>query len=134
MAKAIINTTPDQEGNFFEIINDGDTIIIFLKLKKEKKKREIGIIYLSQSTLFITRNREKHLFRKNQSYGFNEYIISNATKFEYVRFNDEFISALIPRKIILEKGSYLHFKENGFERQLFLSLEEINKYSTGKLF
>jgi hypothetical protein len=134
MAKAIINTTPDQEGNFFEIINDGDTIIIFLKLKKEKKKREIGIIYVSQSTLFITRNREKHLFRKNQSYGFNEYIISNATKFEYVRFNDEFISALIPRKIILEKGSYLHFKENGFERQLFLSLEEINKYSTGKLF
>jgi hypothetical protein len=134
MAKAIINTTPDQEGNFFEIINDGDTIIIFLKLKKEKKKREIGIIYVSQSTLFITRNREKHLFRKNQSYGFNEYIISHATKFEYVRFNDEFISALIPRKVILEKGSYLHFKENGFERQLFLSLEEINKYSTGKLF
>jgi uncharacterized pyridoxamine 5'-phosphate oxidase family protein len=134
MAKAIINTTPDQEGNFFEIINDGDTIIIFLKLKKEKKKREIGIIYVSQSTLFITRNREKHLFRKNQSYGFNEFIISHATKFEYVRFNDEFISALIPRKVILEKGSYLHFKENGFERQLFLSLEEINKYSTGKLF
>jgi hypothetical protein len=134
MAKAIINTSPDQEGNFFEIINDGDTIIIFLKLKKEKKKREIGIIYVSQSTLFITRNREKHLFRKNQSYGFNEYIISKATKFEYVRFNDEFISALIPRKVILEKGSYLHFKENGFERQLFLSLEEINKYSTGKLF
>ena len=130
----VINTTPDQEGNFFEIINDGDTIIIFLKLKKEKKKREIGIIYVSQSTLFITRNREKHLFRKNQSYGFNEYIISHATKFEYVRFNDEFISALIPRKVILEKGSYLHFKENGFERQLFLSLEEINKYSTGKLF
>jgi hypothetical protein len=134
MAKAIINTSPDQEGNFFEIINDGDTIIIFLKLKKEKKKREIGIIYVSQSTLFITRNREKHLFRKNQSYGFNEYIISKATTFEYVRFNDEFISALIPRKVILEKGSYLHFKENGFERQLFLSLEEINKYSTGKLF
>ena len=134
MAKAIINTSPDQEGNFFEIINDGDTIIIFLKLKKEKKKREIGFINVPQSTLYITRNREKHLFRKNQSYGFNEYIISKATTFENVRFNDEFISALIPRKVILEKGSYLHFKENGFERQLFLSLEEINKYSTGKLF
>jgi hypothetical protein len=133
MAKAI-NTSPDQEGNFFEIINDADTITIFLKLKKENKKREIGFINVPQSTLYITRNREKHLFRKNQSYGFNEYIISKATTFEYVRFNDEFISALIPRKVILEKGSYLHFKENGFERQLFLSLEEINKYSTGKLF
>lgn len=133
MAK-VVNTSPDQEGNFFEIVNDADIITIFLKLKKESKKREIGVINVSLSTMFIKRSREKHLFRKNQSYGFNEHIISNATTFQYVRFDDEFISALIPRKVIMEKGSYLHFKEIGFERQLFLTLEEINKYSTGKLF
>lgn len=127
-------TTPDTEGNYFEILNNDETITIILKLKKENKKREIGIISIKERTLYINRSREKHLFRKNNSYGFNDYIIKESRTFDHVRLNDEFITALIPKKVIIEKGNYLHFKEIGFERQLFLSLDEISKYTTKPLF
>lgn len=127
-------TTPDTEGNYFEILNNDETITIILKLKKENKKREIGIISIKERTLYINRSREKHLFRKNNSYGFNDYIIKEGRTFDHVRLNDEFITAFIPKKVIIEKGNYLHFKEIGFERQLFLSLDEISKYTTKPLF
>jgi hypothetical protein len=116
---------PDKFGN--AIIVSGNSIS--LKLKSEKRIRQIGTINLKDKYLSVDRIRSKHLFRKNNSYGFNHYVLFNATKFDKVLLSDDFGTWLIPISIILEKGSFLHFNKDGFELQIFLPLDIITKYS-----
>lgn len=134
-----MNLTIHPQKSFDTIISDnlGNNIIISdggknisLKLKAESKKREIGTINLEERYLQVKRIKSKHLFRKTNSYGFNHYILSNAKKFDKVMISDDDGRWLIPIKLILEKGHFLHFKNDGFELQIFLSLDIIN--SLGK--
>ena len=112
---------PDKFNN--SIIISGN--IISIKLKSESRKREIGVINPQERYFAVNRIREKHLFRKNNSYGFNHYILQNAKKFDKIKLSDDFGTWLIPIKLILEKGSFLHFNKNGFELQIFLPLDVI---------
>ena len=112
---------PDKFGNSIIVENN----IISLKLKSESRKREIGVINPQERYFAVNRIREKHLFRKNNSYGFNHYILQNAKKFDKIKLSDDFGTWLIPIKLILEKGSFLHFNKNGFELQIFLPLDVI---------
>lgn len=125
---------PDEEGNFFEVTNNNGWLTVCLKLAKEPRSREIGKVNLIQETLVIKRSKAKHLFRKNNSYGFNEYFIRTAKSFKKVQLEDEDGTYLFPKSLVLERGSYLHFKGMGFERQLFLPLSEIVKHKTQDLF
>jgi hypothetical protein len=113
----------DNFGNNIVISDGGKNIS--LKLKAENKKREIGTINLEERYLEVKRIKAKHLFRKTNSYGFNHYILSNAKKFDKVMLSDDDGRWLIPIKLILEKGHFLHFKNDGFELQIFLSLDII---------
>lgn len=115
---------PDKFDN--SIIISGN--IISLKLKSEARIREIGVINPKEKYFAVNRVREKHLFRKNNSYGFNHYILANATKFDKIKLSDDFGTWLIPIKLILEKGSYLHFNKDGFELQIFLPLDIITQF------
>jgi hypothetical protein len=112
---------PDKNGN--SIIISGN--VISLKLNSTTKAREIGVMNLQEKYLAVNRDREKHLFRKNNSYGFNHYILANAKKFDKIKLSDNYGTWLIPIKLILEKGSFLHFDIQGFERQIFLPLDII---------
>jgi hypothetical protein len=112
---------PDKYGN--SIIVSGN--VISLKLKSETRTREIGLINLQEKYLAVNRVRSKHLFRKNSSYGFNHYILLNAKKFDKIKLSDDIGTWLIPIKLILEKGSFLHFNKDGFELQIFLPLDII---------
>lgn len=132
--KQIRQSPPDKEGNFFRVYQNDKVIVIKLCLAKENREREIGLVNIADKTLQIKRNRAKHLFNKNESYGFNEHIIKTGTTFDNVLLNDEIESWLIPKQYIEENGRYLFFKEQGFEKQLFVSLKEIDKFKTGKLF
>ena len=115
---------PDEFGN--SIIVSGN--IISLKLKSETKSREIGVMNLKEKYLAVKRVREKHLLRKNNSYGFNYYILLNAKKFDKIMLSDNFGRWLIPIKLILEKGSFLRFKKQGFELQMFMPIDIITKH------
>jgi hypothetical protein len=115
---------PDKFGN--SIIVSGN--VISLQLKSESRQREIGIINTKEKYFAVNRIREKHLFRKNNSYGFNHYILANAKKFDSIMLSDDFGTWLIPIKLILEKGSFLHFNKDGFELQIFLPLDVIKEY------
>lgn len=115
---------PDKFDN--SIIISGN--IISLKLKSEARTREIGVINPQKRYFAVNRIREKHLFRKNNSYGFNHYILANAKKFDKVKLSDDFGTWLIPIKLILEKGSFLHFNKDGFELQIFLPLDIITQF------
>ena len=71
---------PDKFDN--SIIISGN--IISIKLKNEARTREIGVINQKERYFAVNRIREKHFFRKNNSYGFNHYILANAKQFDFV--------------------------------------------------
>lgn len=101
---------------------------VFLKLG-QKKQRRIGFIDRKKKTFVVTRNREKHLYRKTNSYGFNYHIISKAKTFDTILLKDEYGEYEFPVSKLLEHGkTVLHFAQQGFELQIFLPLEIIEMY------
>ena len=93
------------------------------------KPRRIGTITKSTRTIAVRRVRSKHLFRKFNAYGFNDYILRNQTTFDWIRLSDdEGNHWKIPVKFVMEHGKYLNFKEQGFELQRFVSLDQIEQF------
>jgi hypothetical protein len=81
--------------------------------------------------LEVMRERSKHLFRKFNAYGFNHHILANATLFDHVLLKEDNGVYNVPKEVILEKGKFMNFKNHGgFELQIFLPLDEIEKYKT----
>ena len=125
---------PDQYGNYFEVEESKGWLSVSIKLEKDIRLREIGKVNLKERFIEIKRNKVKHLFRKNNSYGFNEHLIKTGKTFDKIKLIDDGGTYVFPKSEILEKGKYLFFKEQGFEKQLFLPLEEINKFKVQDLF
>ena len=124
------NTVQDDFGN--EIFAENDKI--YLNLKEDNRKRLLGRLELDSKTLYVKRNRERHLHYKSNSYGFNYLIIKNGTKFNKVVIADNIETFTIPKDDILEKGRFLFFKQQGFERQIFISLDDLQEYKTTTVF
>jgi hypothetical protein len=120
----------DNEGN--KIITEPNDfgMCVYLQLKSEDKKRVIGVINEANRTMDIFRDREKHLFRKGNAYGFNNYVLENATKFDTIILKDSISRWEVPVKFILENGRFLLFKQQGFEIQKFVSLEQLEQFKT----
>ena len=125
---------PDQYGNYFEVEESKGWLSVSIKREKDIRLREIGKVNLKERFIEIKRNKLKHLFRKNNSYGFNEHLIKTGKTFDKIKLIDDGGTYVFPKSEILEKGKYLFFKEQGFEKQLFLPLEEINKFKVQDLF
>lgn len=119
----------DETGlNYLQLKQNDKLIILSLKLG-EYKLRRIGTVTKSTRTIEMKRVREKHLFRKLNSYGFNDYVLRNQTSFDCVRLSDDLNNHWkIPVEYILEKGTYLNFREQGFELQRFVSLEALEQF------
>jgi hypothetical protein len=126
-------STPDQYGNYFEVEENKGWLTVSIKLQ-DTKIREVGKVNLKERIIEIKRDKAKHLFRKNNSYGFNEHLIKTAKTFDKIKLTDDGGTYIFPKSEILEKGKYLFFKEQGFEKQLFLPLEAINKFKIQDLF
>lgn len=118
-------TLTSKEGHRFEVEEKEGYLYITLRLKGKKAGRNIGRVRLADRVLEVSRKRDKHLMLKANAYGFNEYVMRTAQKFDVVELTDEYGTYSIPRQLILNMGKYLHFKEEGFEKQLFLSLNII---------
>ncbi len=127
-AAEIHKTKSDSYGNLLYIKNNGKRIILSLKLVSETRKRRVGTINIAQKVLECRRVREKHLFRKGNAYGFNEQILRDARKFDKIRLIDNYEEWLIPVSFILEKKNYLHFLGQGFERQIFANMIDIEEF------
>ena len=102
--------------------------IIRIQTRFSEHTKRIGVINLHEKWLFVKRVRSEHLHKKSNSYGLNHHILANATKFDHVKITDDFGTYLIPLQTVLDEGKFLHFKKQGFERQLFLDLDLIRKY------
>ena len=121
----------DEKGNELIAKTNGNVISLYLKLV-EKSERLLGIIDKKEKTFQIRRNREKHIFKRNKSYGFNHYVLKNAKTFDKIYLLDDVTSWIIPVKFILENGSFMQFQQQGFELQIFIPLEKIAQYENVK--
>lgn len=124
----IIKSKSDDKGNLLILKNNGKRIIISLKLVAEKRYRRVGVVNLARKTMECRRNREKHLFRKANGYGFNVKLLEDAKLFDKVRLIDNYEEWLIPKTWILEHGIYLHFLAVGFEKQIFANMIDIEQF------
>jgi hypothetical protein len=123
-----VNIQTDDFGNKIIIIKKGHNITLSLRLSTENRKRLIGNISTLYGTMTVRRVRKKHLHEKSNSYGFNHHILDNAKQFKYIRLCETKNEYLIPKEYILENGKFMYYKGQGFERQIFVSLDELEQF------
>lgn len=102
-------------------------ILLFNKEKHYKPKRFFGYFIEGIKLLHVTRNREKHLFRNLNAYGFNHEILYNFDNYK-IDLYDDYNNWLIPVQFILQNGKFLHFADNKLEIQIFVKLEQIENF------
>jgi hypothetical protein len=117
-----------KEGHRFEADEKDGYLYITLHLKGKKAGRNIGRVRLADRVLEVSRKRDKHLMLKANAYGFNEYVLREAKRFDKIELKDDYGTYLFSRQLVLDMGKYLHFKEEGFEKQIFLSLNIITNH------
>jgi len=117
-----------KEGHRFDADEKDGFLYITLHLKGKKAGRNIGRVRLADRVLEVSRKRDKHLMLKANAYGFNEYVLREAKRFDKIELTDEYGTYLFSRQLVLDMGKYLHFKEEGFEKQIFLSLNIITNH------
>ena len=124
----IIKTFFDSQEN--KIISTESALIITVELKlvSEKRRRLVGVLTKSTGVFNVVRNREKHLHRQSNSYGFNFRIFEMSNHIKTVVLSDELMRYKIPIRYILENTNFLFFKQQGFELQTFISLEQLNQF------
>jgi hypothetical protein len=109
-------------------------IKLMLSLEAEnKRERLLGTVTLSTKTIKIKRIKEKHLFRKANAWGFCDAMLKKATTFNKVwltnNYNEEW---KIPVEYILNNGFYLDYNKKGYELQIFIELDKIEKFRLTK--
>lgn len=95
----------------------------YLHLKDEARARKLGV--LKDNVFELKRDRERHLFIKNNSYGFNDTFLRNVlTPDTKVIIKEKLRKLKLVTTVwdILEKWTYLHLLWLGFEKQVFLEL------------
>ncbi len=129
----------DNFGNdlYLRIFSDENNIdvggTIFLKLKSENKRRNLGNICLSDRSFHVLRDSGKHFHYMSKSYGFNWNIINDAdlnikTIHLVVDKSEKYI---IPKSVLETYGKFLNFKQQGFELQKFLPMDMIRQFRDG---
>lgn len=119
----------DDSENYLQIKSNDKLIFLRLYLKGESKGRDIGTVTKSTRTIAMRRTRSKHLFKKLNAYGFNDYVLRNQSSVDWVRLSDDLGNHWkIPVNFILDSGTYLNFKGQGFELQRFVSLDDLEQF------
>ena len=111
----------DKDGNFLFFADDG----VYLVLHGDVRRRKVLSFRQGRIIKNVTK---RNIMRVNKSVGFNYSALKMLDEF-YPQFRFVHIkyAGLIKRasiKDILTRGSFLHFKKEGFERQLFFPIME----------
>jgi hypothetical protein len=105
-------------------------IDLYLKLPAENYRRSIARINTNALQMHLHRSKDKHLLNKANAYGINHYILSEGTTFEDVVIHEEETSKIfmVNKKFLLSSALFLHFKSQGFERQIFINRDWLLHY------
>jgi len=117
----------DEKNNRIYPITKKTWIHYYLHLNWEQTARKLWT--LKWDTFEIKRDREKHLFIKNNSYWFNDWLLRKILTPDTVVIIKEAKRRLKLKTTvqeILEKGTYLYFATMWFERQIFLPLSSFD--------
>jgi len=117
----------DMDGNTLKVTKTAKSAIIKLYLSKEGRWRLLGTVDYASRTLKVRRKKDKHLHYKTGSYGFNYHILSHAKHFDHVEVTDEDGTYKHSVRYLLNEGTFLYFRENGFEKQLFVTLDKLRQ-------
>jgi hypothetical protein len=116
----------DKAGN--QIFRTED--IIYLNLISENRYRKLGVISEDGTVITMRRNPDKHLLRVASAYGFCYEFLKTARAVKVVRLmligTKDFYHITV--KDLLKYGDFLFFKKQGFEKQIFLTLEQLERY------
>ena len=120
-------------------VKDSVNRIIYIKLASENKPRKIWYINPKKRWLVVLRKKSRHFHRLSKSYGFNFEILDKAQQFDKILLRENMGTKSaktyeIPVKVILEEGEFLFFKEQGFEKQIFLKLKRIKDFERDNAF
>lgn len=129
--KKLMHTQSDTAGNELRVYMNPEiphVLTVNLFVFRECRQRTLGIINLTNRKIFMKRERNKHLHRIGNAYGFNYALLKESKRFDTVVLRDEIATWEVPKEIILEKGEFFYYKQTGFERQIFLSLAELENY------
>lgn len=120
----------DKQDNVLILENCLEGCNLFIRLAKERHRRLIGRINKTTRRMHIERDPYKHLLNKANSYGFNHHVLEHGQTFDHVVIHELQTKKIfkIPRLDMLEEGQFLFFKEQGFEKQIFLKREWIERY------
>ena len=88
--------------------------------------RKLGEINDNERTLHTIRNKDKHLHRNTNSYGFNKELVDSGL-IDYISINEYPTNDLyiVP---IEDMHSMPAYKANDFEIQLMISLDKLKDY------
>ena len=104
---------------------------IHLRLAAEKAPRLLGSVDFTTRTFFCKRKTAKHLHRKSNSFGFNWTVMNDsflAIENVYIIVDDQ-DHYRVKKSVMEEYGSFLNFKQQGFELQRFLNRDIIEANS-----
>lgn len=136
-SKSQLFANDDKSGNriflrvFYDMAGIPVNANIHLRLAAEKAPRLLGSMDFATRTFYCRRKTSKHLHRKSNSFGFNWTVMNDAflaidTVYIVVDDQDHF---RIKKSVLEEWGSYLNFKQQGFELQRFLNRDIIEANS-----
>lgn len=128
----------DENGNVLlveqtRVRQQGGSVLLldlFIRVANEKHRRHIGRINTETRRFHVERNEDMHLLKKANAYGFNHYILKSATTFDNVVLHETCSRCVyvMERKHMLNEGQFLFFKQQGYEKQIFLTREWIAHY------
>jgi len=127
-------TISDNSGNTL-VITSGREVLLFLK--SQKRPRKLGRFSEKYQQFWTWRSISKnHLHRKSDSWGFNYQCLVELKKLgitkvllEEVSYNNQYYTSI---DNILENGKFLFFKQQGFEKQIFLERGKFYCYPQDK--
>jgi hypothetical protein len=138
--KSQIFANDDSHGNrlymrvFFDENNQFTNATIYLKLKSEENRRQLGNMDFITHTFYCKRSTAKHYHRQMKGFGFNWTVLSdtllNIKKIHLVVDDNE--EYLFDCSLIKEYGKFLNFKQQGFELQKFMPLSLIKNFRINK--
>jgi len=123
--KLVAKSISGDDGFGNKIICNPPEFSVILKLNTGKKRTIGKLVKYSDKVYFvIKRDKSKHLLRKANSWGLNDSVVQALSDDCHIILNEKGGSTYyIPVKSVKENGSYLWFKNQGFERQIFVELK-----------
>lgn len=107
-----------------ELVIDADGRV-YLRLLREGNYRGLGSISLWEGELtYFKSEKEKNTFRKLNAWGINDNIVKYLPRINsMVVIKTELGTYAIRKGTIQQQGKFMHFAQQGYERQIFVPKE-----------